>query len=81
MVEDHSAVWPAVVIHKTQVREESYSNRLKAPLVTHGETVTVDLVEAERVRVMLGVFSIFLTLLFQLIYFFRGCVKKQNNCI
>lgn len=60
MVEDHSAVWPAVVIHKTQVREESYSNRLKAPLVTHSETIAIDLVKAERVRVMLSVFSIFL---------------------
>lgn len=60
MVEDHSAVWPAVVIHKTQVREESYSNRLKALLVTHSETITIDLVKAERVRVMLTVCSVFL---------------------
>lgn len=78
MVEDHSAVWPAVVIHKTQVREESYSNRLKALLVTHSETITIDLVKAERVRVMLSVCSVFLIVFSSSFTFFRGCVKKTG---
>lgn len=78
MVEDHSAVWPAVVIHKTQVREESYSNRLKALLVTHSETITIDLVKAERVRVMLSVCSVFFIVFSSSFTFFRRCVKKTG---
>lgn len=59
MVEDHSAVWPAVMIHKTQIREESYSNCLKAPLVTNSETITIDLEKKETVRIMLQYVSQF----------------------
>lgn len=50
MVEDDGAVWPAVMIHKTQIWEESNSNRLKTPLVAHSETITVNLIEAENVE-------------------------------
>lgn len=53
MVEDDSAVWPAVMIHKTQIREESYSNCLKTPLVTYSETIAIDLVRKERGKMML----------------------------
>lgn len=59
MVEDHSAVGPAVMIHKTQIREESNSDCLKAPLVTNSETIAIDLVRKERVRMMLQYVSQF----------------------
>lgn len=45
MVEDHGAVWPTVMIHETQIWEKPDSDCLKAPLVAHSETVTVNLRE------------------------------------
>lgn len=50
MVENDRTVWPAVMIHKTQIWEESNPNRLKTPLVAHSETVTINLTEAEKVE-------------------------------
>lgn len=43
VVEDDGAVRPAVVIHQTQVREKSNSDRLKTPLITHSEAIAVNL--------------------------------------
>lgn len=57
MVEDDSTVWPAVMIHKTQIGEESYSNCLKTPLVTYSETIAIDLVRKERGKMMLDFVS------------------------
>lgn len=45
VVEDHSAVWPTVMIHETQIWEKPDSDCLKAPLVAHSETITVNLRE------------------------------------
>lgn len=43
VVEDDGTIWPAVVIHQTQIWEKSNSNRLKTPLITHSEAVAVNL--------------------------------------
>lgn len=51
MVENYSAVWPAVVIHQTQIWEKANSYCLKASLVTHSEAVAVDLGETETLYV------------------------------
>lgn len=45
MVENNSAIWPAVVIHQTQIWEKADSYCLKTPLVAHSEAVAVDLGE------------------------------------
>lgn len=45
VVEDDSAVWPAVMIHQTQVWKKTHSHRLKTPLVAHSEAVAVNLGE------------------------------------
>lgn len=43
VVEDHGAVWPAVVVNQAQIWEKADSDRLKTPLVAHREAVAVDL--------------------------------------
>lgn len=43
MVEDDGAVGPAFVIHQTQIWEESDSDRLETPLITHSEAIAVNL--------------------------------------
>lgn len=78
MVEDHSAVWPAVMIHKTQIREESYSNCLKAPLVTNSETIAIDLVKKKKSKDdVTACVSIVLIVLSCSLSFFRGCRKSR----
>lgn len=45
IVEDDSAVWPAVMIDQTKVGEETNTHRLQAFMITYHEAVAVDLVK------------------------------------
>lgn len=47
VVEDDSAVWPTVVIHQTQIWENTNSHSLKTPLIAHIEAIAVNLEERE----------------------------------
>lgn len=47
VVEDDSAVWPTVMIHQTQIWENTNSHSLKTPLITHSEAIAVNLEERE----------------------------------
>lgn len=53
VVEDNGAVWPAVVIHQTQIGEKPDSNRLKTPLIAHSEPVAINL-ENHRLHLILA---------------------------
>lgn len=57
VIQDYSAIWPTVVIHKAQVREKANSYCLKTPLVTHCEAIAVDLGETTRKQVKIYQFD------------------------
>lgn len=83
MVEDDGAVWPAVMIDKTQIGEEADSNCLKAPLVTDSETIAVNLEKKEKEgrgggEVLHNV-SQFSCFFFNLLIIFLQGLRKNND--
>lgn len=44
VVEDNCAVWPAVMVDQTEVREETNTHRLQAFMITYHEAIAIDLV-------------------------------------